>query len=261
MPRLEARALNNMGIVFAALGEYEEALAHYKSALKIDQTLGDRAGVALKLGNIGQCYADLGDVDRAESYLAKALKLAEQTGDLSAAADAAISLGQVRIQRRDYGDALEMLERGLGFATENRERYQEIRALEYIALGQLLAGHPPEGALELAKSATDLARKMPMLVGIMYGLSFQGLALSRMGVHDDAVASTSEAVRMLAEQGRPEGAEHILRWHAEVLAAAGKTADAEAARAKAKAAVNAKAARLRDPGLKSSFLDSRDRAV
>jgi serine/threonine protein kinase/predicted ATPase len=261
MPRLEARALNNMGIVFAALGEYEEALAHYKSALKIDQTLGDRAGVALKLGNIGQCYADLGDVDRAESYLAKALKLAEQTGDLSAAADAAISLGQVRIQRREYGDALEMLERGLGFATENRERYQEIRALEYIALGQLLAGHPPEGALELAKSATDLARKMPMLVGIMYGLSFQGLALSRMGVHDDAVASTSEAVRMLADQGRPEGAEHILRWHAEVLAAAGKTADADAARAKARAAIHAKAARLRDANLKASFLDSRDRAV
>ena len=37
------RALNNMGIVFAALGEYEEALAHYKSALKIDQELGDRS--------------------------------------------------------------------------------------------------------------------------------------------------------------------------------------------------------------------------
>jgi tetratricopeptide (TPR) repeat protein len=261
MPRLEARALNNMGIVFAALGEYEEALAHYKSALKIDQTLGDRAGVALKLGNIGQCYADLGDVDRAESYLAKALKLAEQTGDLSAAADAAISLGQVKIQRRQLAEALELLERGLGFATENRERYQEIRALQYIALGQLYAGHPPEGALELARSATDLARKMPMLVGVMYGLSFQGLALSKMGQHADAVAATKEAVELLAEQGRPEGAEHILRWHADVLGAAGRAADAKAALAQARAAVDAKAARLRDPGLRASFLDSRGRVV
>src|SRR5690606_33658180 len=51
MTRHEARALNNMGIVFAALGEYEEALAHYKSALKLDQALGDRSGIALKLGN------------------------------------------------------------------------------------------------------------------------------------------------------------------------------------------------------------------
>jgi len=44
MQRHEARALNNMGIVFAALGEYEEALAHYKSALKLDQALGERSG-------------------------------------------------------------------------------------------------------------------------------------------------------------------------------------------------------------------------
>jgi tetratricopeptide (TPR) repeat protein len=238
-----------------------EALAHYKSALKIDQTLGDRAGVALKLGNIGQCYADLGDVDRAESYLSKALKLAEQTGDMSAAADAAVSLGQVKLQRRSYIPALELLEKGLAFATENRERYQEIRALEYIALGQLLAGHPAEGALELARSATELARKMPMLVGIMYGLSFQGLALSRMGLHDDAVAATAEAVRILGEQRRPEGAEHIHRWNADVLKAAGRRDDAQAARAAAKAAVEAKATRLRDPTLKASFLASRERAV
>ena len=70
-----------MGIVFAALGEYEEALAHYKSSLKLDQELGDRSAIALKLGNIGQCYADLGDLERGESYLSKALKVAEQTGD------------------------------------------------------------------------------------------------------------------------------------------------------------------------------------
>jgi serine/threonine protein kinase/predicted ATPase len=261
MPRLEARALNNMGIVFAALGEYEEALAHYKSALKIDQTLGDRAGVALKLGNIGQCYADIGDIDRAESYLAKALQLAEQTGDLSAAADAAVSLGQAKLQQKQFAEGLELLEKGLGFATENRERYQEIRALEYIALGQLLAGQPPEGALDLARSATDLARKMPMLVGVMYGLSFQALALSKMGMHDDAVAATAEAVTLLDEQSRPEGAEHILRWHGDVLAAAGKSAEAAAARARTRKAIDSKAARLRDPNLKACFLASRDKAV
>ena len=59
-----------MCVVFSALGEAEEALAHYKSALKLDQELGDRAAIALKLGNIGQCYADLGDLERGERYLA-----------------------------------------------------------------------------------------------------------------------------------------------------------------------------------------------
>jgi eukaryotic-like serine/threonine-protein kinase len=258
MGRHEARALNNMGIVFAALGEYEEALAHYKSALKLDQALGERSSIALKLGNIGQCYSDLGDLDRAESYLGKALKVAEQTGDLSAAADAAVSWGQAKLQRGHGRPALALFERGLALATENRDRYQEIRALQYISLAHLGVGNPPQAALEIARSSTDWARKMPMLVGIIYGLAFQGLALSRLGRHDEAIACVDEAVQLL-EGARPEGAEHVHRWRAEVLAAAGKRDAARAALDRANAEVDAKAAKLRDPELRTLFLASRGR--
>ena len=260
MARNEARALNNMGIVFAALGEYEEALAHYKSALKIDQALGDRSGIAQKLGNIGQCYSDLGDVERAESYLGKAMKIAEQTGDLSAAADTAVSLGQTQMQRGEPKRALAMFERGLAIATENRERYQEVRALQYIALAHLASGDPPEDALEIARSATDWARKMPMLVGIIWGLTFQALALSKLGRHAEAVAAIDEAVGHL-EGARPEGAENIHRWRADILTAAGQPAAAAAAAARAAAETAAKASRLRDPVLREHFLASRARAV
>jgi tetratricopeptide (TPR) repeat protein len=246
-----------MGIVFAALGEFEEALSHYKSSLKIDQQLGDRSGIGLKLGNIGQAYAELGDVDRAESYLGKAIKLAEQTGDNSTWCDGLISLGQARLAKGDGKGGLELLERGLELATSNRERYQEIRALEYIAFGQLESGEPPEGALELARSATELARRMPMMIGIIYGLAAQGLALSKMGVHADAIAATTEAVKLQAEQTRPEGAEHVLLWHARVCRAAGRLDDARAALERAAAEVEVKAARLQDPELKQIYLGSR----
>jgi tetratricopeptide (TPR) repeat protein len=260
MTRHEARALNNMGIVFAALGEYEEALAHYKSALKIDQALGERSGLALKLGNIGQCYSDLGDTERAESYLSRALKVAEQTGDLSAAADAAVSWGQSKMQKGDVHGARELFERGLNLATENRERYQEIRALQYVALAHLSSGESPEAALEMAKSSTEWARKVPMLVGIIYGLTFQALALSRLGRHDEAVAASDESIQLL-DGTRTDGTEHILRWRAEVLERAGKTEAAQAAAARAAAEVDAKAAKLRDPELRKHFLASRQRAV
>jgi tetratricopeptide (TPR) repeat protein len=243
-----------MGIVFAALGEYEEALAHYKSALKLDQALGDRAGIAYKLGNIGQCYADLGDLDRAESYLGKAMKIAVETGDASTEADAAVSLGQVKLARRDPDAAMSLFERGLELASAGRERYQEIRALEYIAYAQLESGRPPDGALELARSATELARKMPMMVGIIHGLAFQALALAKLGRHTDAVAASREAVRLLDAESRPEGAEHILGWHARVLAAAGKADEADAIRARARAEIDAKAARLADAELRRSYL-------
>jgi tetratricopeptide (TPR) repeat protein len=244
-----------MGIVFAALGEYEEALAHYKSALKIDQALGERSGLALKLGNIGQCYSDLGDLDRAENYLGRALKVAEQTGDLSAAADTAVSWGQAKMQRGDTKGALQLFERGLTLATENRERYQEIRALQYIALAHLAVGDPPEAALEMARSATDWAKKMPMLVGIIYGLTFQALALAKMGRHAEAIAASDEAMATARQDNtRIDGIEHLHRWRAEVLAAAGRAADAKAELALADAEVDAKAQKLRDPELRRHYL-------
>ncbi|HEY1552868.1 MAG TPA: protein kinase, partial [Kofleriaceae bacterium] len=219
MARNEARALGNMGIVFAALGEYEEALAHYKSALKIDETLGERSGIALKLGNIGQCYADLGDFDKAHSYLTRALSVAEKTGDLSATSDVAVSLGQLKLELGDVKGGLAMFERGLAVATENRERYHEVRALEYIALAHLRLGDPAEAALEMAKSATEWARKMPMLVGIIYGVTFQGLALSQLGRHAEAIALADEAIG-LVEQAQLDGADHIYRWIADIMTAA-----------------------------------------
>ncbi len=62
----------------------------------------------------------------------------EQTGDLSAAADAAVSWGQTKLQRGDtQRRAASCSSAGSTLATENRERYQEIRALQYIALAHL----------------------------------------------------------------------------------------------------------------------------
>jgi serine/threonine protein kinase/predicted ATPase len=261
LPRLEARALNNMGIVFAALGEFEEALAHYKSSLKIDQELGDRASLALKLGNIGQTYSDLGDTARAERYLSKALKFAEQTGDSSSEADAAISLAQVYMQKKEAKRGLALLDRGLQLAIDQRERYQEIRALIYIAFGQLEAGDPPEGALELARSATELARKAPMLVGQIYGLCAQGLALAALDRAGEATELGARAVALLeTRQEETEGSEQIHYMYARMCEQAGLAERAHDALKKARDEVERKSSKLRDPELRQIYLSSKNPA-
>jgi serine/threonine protein kinase/tetratricopeptide (TPR) repeat protein len=254
LPGLEARALNNMGVVFNALGEFEDALAHYKSALKIDQRLGDRLGSALKLSNIGQCYSDLGDLDQGESYLNKALVLAEQSRDLSTTGDVLIALGRVQLVRRRPAEAVALLERGLAVATDNHERHQEIRALQWLALAQLEAGHPAEGALQRAQASTELAQAMPMPVGVIFGLCAQALAMSSLGRHPEAVAASQEALRLLDHEPRSEGREHVLRWHARVCDAAGRGTDAAVARQEAELEIHGKAERLRDPELRARLL-------
>jgi tetratricopeptide (TPR) repeat protein len=245
-----------MGIVFAALGEFEEALAHYKSSLKIDQTLGDRAAVPRKLGNIGQAYSDLGDVERGERYLGKAIKLATETQDQASLTDAVISLGQVYLTRGEPARALEHFERGLELATANRNRYQEIRALDYLALAQLEAGRPPEGALDLARSAARLARKMPMPVGEIFGLMCEGLALARLGRAAEGADCSARAVELQTATRQPEGAEQVLHIHAQLCEQAGRADEARAAVTRAHDEVLAKAGRLQDAELRKAYLGS-----
>jgi eukaryotic-like serine/threonine-protein kinase len=260
MPRHEARALNNMGIVFAALSEYEEALLHYKNAIKIDQSLNDRGAMALKLGNIGQCYADLGDTSRATKYLAQAATLAEQTGDSSSASDISVSQGQLLLQQNNAQEALIKLERGLHLAIENRERYQEIRALVYTALARIQLAEFST-ALALAASAIDMAVKMPMVLGVIYGQCFSALALSGMGQHRQAVELCDKALTAAIASARPEGMENLYRWQHQILMAAGDTAGAAAASKAAAFEIARKAERIVDPILRSHFVASRPRSV
>jgi tetratricopeptide (TPR) repeat protein len=257
LPRQEARALNNMGNVFAALGEYEEALAHYKSSLKLDQQLGDRSGVALKLGNIGQAYADLGDVDRAESYLAKAWKLGEQTGDPSSMADAAISWGQAKLARGDSPARSRCSSAARSSPARTASASRRSAASSTSRWPSSRPTTTPTGALELARSATELARKMPMMVGVIYGLAITGLAHARRGDHAAAVAATAEAVALMPSTARPEGAEHIWYWHGLTLAGAGRSCRPRAPRSSAPSRGRDQGRRLRDPALKAAYLGSK----
>ena len=131
-----------------------------------------------------------------------------------------------------------------------------MRALQYIALAHLRLGDPPEAALEMAKSATEWARKMPMLVGVIYGVTFQGLALAQLGRHGEAIALADEAIG-LVEKAQLDGADHIYRWVADIMTAAGEHERARDAHAKADAEIDGKAQRLRDPELRRTYLSAR----
>ncbi|MFQ5342622.1 MAG: CHAT domain-containing protein, partial [Anaerolineae bacterium] len=54
--QLELEALNNIGLVYDALGEKQQALGYYEQALPLMRQVGDRAGEATTLNNIGGVY-------------------------------------------------------------------------------------------------------------------------------------------------------------------------------------------------------------
>jgi serine/threonine protein kinase/tetratricopeptide (TPR) repeat protein len=254
--RLEAAALNNMGWVFVGLGEYEEALVHYKRSLRIAQDLGDRAGIGVKLANIGQTYADLGDFDRARRYLDKALEIHNALGDHPGMSDTLISLGQVALRQERVTEAAQLLERGLEMASETRNRYQEIRALVYLAFTRLQLDGPPEHALALAHSAAKLAREAEIANGQAYALCAEARALVAAGRNAEALACSTEAVALFDSGRDVDSPEEILFIHARVAEAAGDMAVQRDALKRAHTEVQRKARRLRDHGWRARYLEA-----
>ncbi len=71
----EATTLNNIGAVYSALGDKQQALDYYNQALPLFRAVGDRSGEATTLNNIGGVYDALGDKQQALDFYNQALPL------------------------------------------------------------------------------------------------------------------------------------------------------------------------------------------
>ena len=254
--RLEAQALSSMGWMLVGLGEYEEALVQYKRSLRLAQELGDRTGIGGKLASIGHAYADLGDLVRAHRYLGKALELHATLGDQAGLCDARISLSQVLLKEHRYEEAISGLETGLELAVRTRGRYQEIRALIYLAFAHIERGDAPEGALELARRGIQLAREGEIANGEVYGLCAEAVALHRLGRLVEATAAAEAAVALI-DAGRDVDSPEEIFFHLSTIAAeSGAASRAEESLTRAVSEVRKKARRIRDEGWRQRYLES-----
>jgi tetratricopeptide (TPR) repeat protein len=77
----ESRFLNNLGIVYALLGELPKAISYYEQALTIARAIGDRRSESYALGNLGNIYTDLGETRRAIDACEESLVIARAIGE------------------------------------------------------------------------------------------------------------------------------------------------------------------------------------
>ena len=82
--RGEATTLNNIGLVYSALGEKQKALDYYNQALPIRRAVGDSGGEATTLSNIGVVYSALGAKQKALDFYNQALPIYRAVGDSEA---------------------------------------------------------------------------------------------------------------------------------------------------------------------------------
>ncbi len=166
-----ALAHSNLGLALAERGRTEEAIHHYRAALRIDPTL-DTAH-----GNLGNALIEQGEREEGIRHLEQAL------GAKSASAKAHNNLGNEFMLQGETEKAIEHYEEALRIHPE--------QAATHSNLGNALmsAGRPEEGMAhyrEAIRIDPEFAQPHNNL----------GLALAQQGNRDEAIVHLREALRL-----------------------------------------------------------------
>ncbi len=114
----EGTLLNNIGWLYDALGQPEEALKYYEDALDIREEIDHRAGLATTLNNIGKVYHDRGEYERALDCYERACPILEQLGKRKTLAALLCNIGAIYADQEYGEDALDCYRRSQAIAEE-----------------------------------------------------------------------------------------------------------------------------------------------
>ncbi|MEO5572373.1 MAG: tetratricopeptide repeat protein, partial [Bacteroidia bacterium] len=109
----KATTLGNMGIVSMEQGDFPKALDYYFKALKIDEDIQNKSGIARHLDNIGLAYWSQRNFSKALEYNFKALKLSEEINYNEGIAHNLGNIGSIYSEQGNDSIALEYYSKAL----------------------------------------------------------------------------------------------------------------------------------------------------
>lgn len=130
-PVMRAKALLNLGIIANIEGDFDAAQSNYIRSRAAFQQADDAAGEALALNNIGMLYADLHNWDSADNAFAQCLDLCESLGDRVRIASVLVNRSEVRCARQRYDEAIADCDLAISLAEEAGAEVQRGDALRW----------------------------------------------------------------------------------------------------------------------------------
>ena len=80
--KFKPKILNNLGIYYMDLGQFEKAISCFQEALKLDLVSNNQYGCAIKYGNLGYLFTQKKDFSQAQRYLSLAEHLSDSLSNL-----------------------------------------------------------------------------------------------------------------------------------------------------------------------------------
>jgi tetratricopeptide (TPR) repeat protein len=151
-PVMRAKALLNLGIIANIEGDYDNAQNNYIRSRTAFQQANDAPGEVLALNNLGMLYADLHNWDSADHAFEQCLDLCESLGDRLRIASVLVNRSEVSCARERYDEAIADCDRAISVAGEVGAEAQRGDALRWKGHALWRAGRhePAEAALREA---------------------------------------------------------------------------------------------------------------
>jgi tetratricopeptide (TPR) repeat protein/CHAT domain-containing protein len=169
----EATALGDIGAVYVAMGQSQNALTYLEQALTIQRQIGDRAGEGTTLGTLGTVYYNLAQYDQAVDYYQEALAIIEAEGNRVKEATLLAALGTVYSTTGQPQQALDYYKQALTIQARVGDQYSEANTLSQIGSVYL-----DTGQLHQASAYFDQALTIQRQIGDRAGEAF---TLSKIG--------------------------------------------------------------------------------
>jgi class 3 adenylate cyclase/tetratricopeptide (TPR) repeat protein len=253
---VRARVLTNAAVFYSENGDLARAIQAADQAVALCGELDNLLGQVIGLENLGYQYVQLGLPDQGREKLVRAMALAEEIGAQVQAYYAQLNLGLAAWRSGTLAEARQRLESALAHAGEIADPFAVASNRTYLALALESMGEF-DGAVDQFSSAMD--------------------AFLELGVSGPALDARAGLARCLAERGQEQAAQlHTVRvWDeletqgsqglefpllayqtcVENFAAAGERERAKQAAAAGINELQARAARIQEPGWRKAYLE------
>jgi predicted ATPase/class 3 adenylate cyclase len=221
-----AKAYTALGGLAYWLSDADAAEHAYESAVRLDQTIGDRGAETDALYNLAHVPMMRGDYVESRRRFEASLALAREIGRPDLVAQSQAALGVVEVGTGgDPRAGLVLLEEALVFFREAGDLLHQADALVAIALAHRLMAELVLGRIAYLE-ALRLSTETKNLPGIGSGLLVGSAVESSAGRHAEAIRMTAAAVALRETTGA--SAPQMLSVTSEVEQAAGRALGGEA---------------------------------
>jgi serine/threonine protein kinase/tetratricopeptide (TPR) repeat protein len=233
-------------------GNQASALAHFESAARSYEALGDRRSVIEVRASVGGILADLGRLEEAEESLAAVLSAAERMHLRFVSAAVLMNLCPLRAFLGDFDASRKAGEQALSLARVQGDPRVEGITLVYLAVSAGLDRHFVEAEAHAQLAREKLQTVRPMLPAALAALA---QALLGQGRAHEGLLHAGVAYRLLEDLGRVEDCEALVRLaYAECLEAVGDTNEARLVLSRAVIRLNERAASIENAEWRETFL-------